>query len=89
MHVLHSWGGMVKSEMYHVAANAAGIHPLSYGEAKDKFGRDNAFKGACDELAKILTNKKLLFDAVLIDEAVAFAVYAGQIFVVIDRKSVV
>ena len=69
LHVLHSWGGMVKSGMYYVAANAAGIHPLSYGEAKDKFGHDNAFKGACDELAKILTNKKLLFDAVLIDEA--------------------
>lgn len=67
--VLHSWGGLLQPGMYYVAARTVSIKPLTYGEARDKFGRDNAFKGACDELLENFAEEKPIFDAVLIDEA--------------------
>lgn len=69
MHVLHSWGGGEKSGMYYVAAKTAETEPLNFSIAAARLGHDNAFKGACDELAKFLTDKNPLYDAVLIDEA--------------------
>jgi superfamily I DNA and RNA helicase len=69
--ILHAWGSRSRDGIYTKLADALGAQPYSYGTAEAKFGRDNAFEGACQELLELAKEQTVdpIFDAVLIDEA--------------------
>jgi superfamily I DNA and RNA helicase len=69
--ILHSWGSRSRPGIYSMIARALGEQPLDWVTARDKYGMDGAFQGACQELLVIAKNKSFnpIFDAVLVDEA--------------------
>lgn len=68
--VLHAWGTNQEHGIYSIAASHCNIVPLNYNNAKLRYGRSNAFEGACSELIGSYKNEiKDNFDAILIDEA--------------------
>lgn len=69
--VIHSWGSRSEKGVYSEISMSAGVSPLSWSSARDKYG-DRAFDGACKETLssiKALKEHQPLYDAVLIDEA--------------------
>lgn len=70
LHIAHSWGGQ-RAGVYTMIADRLGVTPYSWVRARDKFGYDGAFSGACRELLEAARAVQVdpLFDAVLIDEA--------------------
>lgn len=70
LHIAHSWGGK-RPGVYTMIADRLGVTPLSWDRARNKFGYDNAFSGACRELLEAACSVQAdpIFDAVLIDEA--------------------
>lgn len=71
--ILHAWGGIEKG-VYSEICEHVGIHPLSWSEAKAKYGQDDAFKGICKELLAQVEDFDVtpIYDYVLIDEAQDF-----------------
>ena len=70
--VLHAWGSRSREGIYTRLAEALGVAPLNFGSAEQKYGRDGAFEGACQELLAAAGEQQPvepIFDAVLIDEA--------------------
>lgn len=70
--ILHSWGSFRKAGVYSSMAQALGVEPLDFLTAKERYGMDMAFQGACRDLLKVANTHAdipALFDAVLIDEA--------------------
>lgn len=69
--VLHGWGSRSREGMYTRLADALGVPPMNFGAAERKYGRDDAFEGACNELLAVAEKQTIepIFDAVLIDEA--------------------
>lgn len=69
--ILHSWGSRSRPGIYSMIARALGEQPLDWMTARDKYGMDGGFQGACQELLSVARTKsvKPIFDAVLIDEA--------------------
>lgn len=69
--VVHSWGSPRAAGMYSTIATHYGIAPLTWSEARNKFGRTKAFDGACQELLEVMKSapREPIFDAILIDEA--------------------
>lgn len=72
LRVLQSWGSSKSPGVYSEIARANEIPYYDFIDARQKFGYDDAFRGACDELLKAAKEKKRprqIFDAILIDEA--------------------
>lgn len=70
LHILHAWGTYAEEGLYSVAARAGGFVPMTFENAKNKFGSNGAFSGICREAVGFIENKKMdIYDAILIDEA--------------------
>jgi len=71
LHIIHAWGSKNEIGVYSSIASIyeQGMH--SFNTAKYKYGYENAFGGACDELLKNIKalDNKILYDIILIDEA--------------------
>ncbi|MCF1367090.1 ATP-binding domain-containing protein [Burkholderia cenocepacia] len=68
--IMHSFGSQYDNGIYAEICRAYGVQPRDFGYAKRAFGFNQAFKGICAELLPIVeSDPKILFDAVLIDEA--------------------
>lgn len=71
LHVLHAWGGHDIPGIYTEMANQCDYPAMNFVSAANRYGRSDAFKGACNELLSNCVEKPLqpVYDAVLIDEA--------------------
>lgn len=70
LRILHSFGSNSEPGIYSVICSAYGIQPRDFGYAKRTYGFSKAFEGICGELLPLVeANPKILFDALLIDEA--------------------
>ena len=70
LQVLHSFGSNSEPGIYSMICLAYGIQPRDFGYAKRTYGYSKAFEGICAELLpQVEANPKILFDALLIDEA--------------------
>jgi superfamily I DNA and RNA helicase len=68
--IMHSFGSLGESGVYSEICGAYGITPRDFGYAKRTYGFSGAFQGICTELLReVEKNPKILFDALLIDEA--------------------
>lgn len=76
LRILHAWGapgGGEREGIYYNFCKANELEYLDYSGAKMKFGRRNAFGGACQQsLDSIKNDVQPMFDAVLIDETQDF-----------------
>lgn len=73
--VLNAWGapgGETRTGLYHQFCIANGAPYLDFQQARAKFGYDEAFKGVTEEALLSVKKPKVLFDAILIDEAQDF-----------------
>lgn len=74
--VLNAWGapgGEARTGVYHQFCVANGAPYLDFQQARSKFGYEEAFKGVTEQALSAVKNPKVLFDAILIDEAQDFA----------------
>lgn len=70
LQVMHSFGSLGERGIYSEICRAYGVAPKDFGYAKRTYGYDAAFQGICAELLTIVQDSpKVLFDALLIDEA--------------------
>ncbi|MFB7158499.1 DEAD/DEAH box helicase [Lysinibacillus sp. NPDC056232] len=70
LHIIHAWGTDSEKGVYSTIANTLNITPITFNNAKAKYGRDHAFEGICIELLNTMPEKyPAVYDAVLIDEA--------------------
>lgn len=70
LHIIHAWGTEYETGIYSELAKRMGVIPLNYNGAKAKYGRAQAFEGACNEL--MFQNSgdiEPYYDTILIDEA--------------------
>ena len=69
--IMHAWGTRSRGGLYRHLADALGVQPVNFGAAENKYGRDRAFEGVCQELLAIAQTREIepMFDAILIDEA--------------------
>lgn len=76
LRIIHAWGapgGGEREGIYYNFCKTNEVEYLDYGEAKNKFGRGNEFKGACQQaIDSIKHDIKPMYDAVLVDEAQDF-----------------
>ncbi|MET4162165.1 superfamily I DNA and RNA helicase [Marinobacterium sp. MBR-111] len=81
LQIMHAWGSTSSVGLYAQICLEIGIFPLSWGDAKRKYGIDNAFEGACAEALKAIENieVKPIYDYILIDEAQDFPVSFFQL----------
>ncbi|XZW84212.1 DEAD/DEAH box helicase [Acinetobacter baumannii] len=72
--VQHAWGGEYENGVYSEICRYLDCPPLNFNTASNKYGREDAFKGACAELLNYVgdANIEPIFDYVLIDEAQDF-----------------
>lgn len=73
--VLNAWGapgGEGRTGVYHQFCLANGVSYWDFQEAKNKFGYDAAFKGVTELALEAVAKPKVLFDAILVDEAQDF-----------------
>lgn len=74
--IMNAWGapgGKERTGIYYEFCRDHGVEYLDYKTAKDRFGSDKAFEGACDialQGGKQIVTK---YDAILVDEAQDFA----------------
>ncbi len=70
LHILHAWGTFYEKGIYSVAAELGGFVPVTYENAKNKYGTNGAFSGICHEAINLISNKECSkYDVILIDEA--------------------
>ncbi len=71
LRVQHAWGGYEGPGIYTDIAQYSGMPAQSFLTASNRFGRDDAFRGACAELLATIKSEEFepIYDAVLIDEA--------------------
>ncbi|WML34380.1 ATP-binding domain-containing protein [Clostridium sp. OS1-26] len=68
--IIHAWGSSSEKGVYSSIADKINVKPYNLTAAMTKFGRQNAFGGACEELLGYIKNGyKPTYDAILIDEA--------------------
>ncbi len=76
LQIIHAWGDLGSRDrdgIYHQFCRAHGITYLDFGMARNKFGRANAFAGACGQALGQARENKQLYDAILVDEAQDFS----------------
>jgi len=75
LQVMHAWGGRTSRGLYYDAAQAAGVNPRSYSNAREAFGGADADGGplanCCEEVLEAGTPQER-YDAILVDEAQDF-----------------
>jgi superfamily I DNA and RNA helicase len=69
--IMHAWGSPSDPGLYAEISHSLGRVPRTFLSAREEFGSDRAFSGACSEL---LTSERAIqsngrYDAILIDEA--------------------
>ncbi len=70
LHILHAWGTYAEEGIYSIAARKIGLTPVTYTNAKSKYGVNRAFDGICSEAVNASENESYEeYDAILIDEA--------------------
>lgn len=70
LQVMHSYGSSFKKGFYSTVCAAYNVPAKDFGYAKRTYGFNNAFAGVCAELLSVVrSDPRVLFDAVLIDEA--------------------
>lgn len=73
LEVLHGWGGRTRRGLYYEVAQAAGVEPRTFGDARSTFDRDDGdLLAQC--CAEVLADDSIpeRYDAILIDEAQDF-----------------
>ena len=79
IHILHAWGssGEDNRGIYYETCINSGVEYLDFGSAKNRFGYDGAFDGACKEALKYIEEHEInisgAYDVILIDEAQDFS----------------
>ncbi len=76
LQIIHAWGAPGSRDrdgIYHQFCRAHDITYFDFGMASDKFGRENAFTGACGQALGQARENKQLYDAILVDEAQDFS----------------
>ncbi|MDP2829966.1 MAG: ATP-binding domain-containing protein [Sulfuricellaceae bacterium] len=74
--ILNAWGapgGTDRTGIYYEFCRDHGVEYLDFGTAKDRFGSDKAFEGACDIALQGAKQFVPKYDAVLVDEAQDFS----------------
>lgn len=70
LQVMHSFGSASEPGIYSEICAAYGVQPRDFGYAKRTYGFNKAFEGICSELLAVVSaSPKVIFDALLIDEA--------------------
>lgn len=70
LHIIHAWGSYSEEGIYSIAVKKVGLSPLTYTNAKSKYGANRAFEGICSEAIRALGQQTYeVYDAILIDEA--------------------
>lgn len=73
--VLNAWGapgGEARAGIYHQFCVSNGVTYWDFQQAKNKFGRDDAFKGVTELALGEVKEANVLYDAILVDEAQDF-----------------
>lgn len=75
LQILHAWGSSSKvAGIYYNFCIDNGVECFDYLTAKNHFGRNLAFSGACEKALSEATFIKPMYDAILVDEAQDFPV---------------
>lgn len=70
LHIIHAWGTYSEEGIYSIAVRKVGLSPITYTNAKNKYGANRAFEGICGEAISALGQQTYdVYDAILIDEA--------------------
>lgn len=76
LQILPSWGGYSSKGLYAQIGKAHDMSLVDFKTASDRYGRDYAFQGVCEEMVEELEEDDVdieqLYDVVLIDEAQDF-----------------
>jgi superfamily I DNA and RNA helicase len=81
LHIIHAWGSQSQPGLYAQIAMAHNLEPKNFGYGQQKYGRQKAFEGVCQELLAHIQKRKSppLYDALLIDEAQDFPISFFQL----------
>ena len=75
LQIIHAWGSSSKtSGIYYNFCVENGLECLDYSSARNQFGRNMAFSGACKKAISEVENVAPMYDAILVDEAQDFPV---------------
>ena len=72
LQILHAWGapgGESRNGIYFSFCQMHGVEFHDYKSAKNRFGSEKAFEGACEEALKSVPTPHQIYDAILVDEA--------------------
>jgi superfamily I DNA and RNA helicase len=71
LRIVNAWGGRGEEHpgLYYEFCQTHGVDAYNFRAAQIKFGRDQAFAGACAEALQVVENVDQAYDAILIDEA--------------------
>lgn len=75
LRILNAWGapgGFERDGIYHEFTQAHGVTYFDYQTARNSFGKGKEFSSVCELALSQASNKKPLYDAILIDEAQDF-----------------
>ncbi len=75
LRVVPAWGapgGPARTGIYYEFCSGHGVEFLDFNVAKGRYGRNDAFRGACTAALAAVASPKPLYDAILIDEAQDF-----------------
>lgn len=75
LRILNAWGapgGGEREGMYYEFCRAHGVEYLDFRAAKDRFGGESEFDGACTKALNQAKEAKPIYDAILVDEAQDF-----------------
>lgn len=84
--ILHAWGSSDMDGIYYNFCKENGEEYLDFNSAKQLFGYDNAFFGACNKALQNCTSIEEKYDAILIDEAQDFASGSSAPFLTLCYK---
>ena len=76
LQIIHAWGAPGSRDrdgIYHQFCRVHNIAYFDFEMARQKFGRENAFAGACGQALDQARENKQLYDAILVDEAQDFS----------------
>lgn len=74
--ILNAWGapgGVDRTGIYYEFCRDHGVEYLDFGTAKNRYGSDKAFEGACETALQGVKTFAPRYDAILVDEAQDFA----------------